>query len=435
MFNLLDQGKFRVFLSLLVMILTIVFSSCTGGEVHNGNESQKQAIRVAVREGAEAEGIRGLVAEWQKRSGHPATVQTLGRENYEADVTNDLLSSSPKYDVVFFPGTLVAEMAERGALAPIDKWNAANDPDLLAYSSYNGKVYGLPCDVSTFFMFYRDDVVSKPPETWDDLLKAIPQYSQKNNSKVPTNFGLAFAGKAGEEPPKIFYPMMWSYGGTIIENDQVGIDSPGAIAAAEMLKKFVTSGAMPPDLQTWEVTKILDELQRGSVAVSVPQWNALYPLIQKGDSSFKNSIKIAQLPGVRQPDGQVNRVNFRQTWVLVKSNNGQQKSLADDFILFATGKEGAMMYAKAASGTPARASVLSDPEMQKIRPEFPLLLDSLKIAKAEPEVPYYAQLHRVMNEALSSMIAGTATPEKAMREAADKVRALQGRKASAAGAK
>jgi ABC-type glycerol-3-phosphate transport system substrate-binding protein len=409
-------------LTIALFCSAISLPSCKRGEVAEGVQ-----VRVAVREGLEADGIRQLAAEWERRRGVKVSVQTLGRGNYEADVTNDLMSRAPKYDVVFFPGTLVAEMVNRQALAPIDNWSPSQDPDLLSYSAVNGRVYGLPCDVSTFFMFYRDDVVRKPPGTWDELLATTPKYTRRANARVPTEFGLAFAGKAGEELPKIFYPIMWSYGGFIIEGDKVGIDSPGSIEAAGLLKKLVTSGATPPDIQTWEVTKIFDELQRGSVAISVPQWNALYPLIQGGTSSVRQRTKIAQLPGVRQKDGQIKRANFRHTWVLVKSGMGKNRDLANEFILFATSKDGALLYAKTARGNPARASVLSDIEMQKSRPEFPLLLESLKISKAEPEVAFYASMHRAMNEALSSILAGTSPPAKAMKEAADKIRMMRQR--------
>jgi ABC-type glycerol-3-phosphate transport system substrate-binding protein len=267
-------------------------------------------------------------------------------------------------------------------------------------------------------------VVKVVPETWNDLLAAAPKLSRIGNP--PTAYGLAFAGKAGEELPKVFYPMLWSHGGFIIDNDgKVGLDTPGAIAAAELLRKFATSGAMPPDLQTWDVGKILDELQRGTLAISAPQWNALFPLIRAGSSTLRNHIQIAKLPGVRQPDGQVKRVNFRQTWTLVKSAGGKNQELANDFILYATGKDGARLYAQAAQGNPARTSVLTDPELQRLRPEFALLLDSLKISKAEPEVVFYAQMHRVMNEMLSSILGGTRAPADAMRDAATKVRGLR----------
>jgi multiple sugar transport system substrate-binding protein len=386
--------------------------------------SPDSTLHIAVREGLEADGIRVLAKTWAQRTGTKVTVQGFGRDNYEVDTTNDLLSDKPQYDVVFFPGTLVPEMAERGGLAPIDGWSPESDRDLLTYTSYNGKVYGLPCDVSTFFLYFRSDILKRAPDTWADLLKIAPRYSHKNSPSVPTAYGLALGGKAGEDLIKGFYVLLWSSGGFIIDHGQVGLDSPGALAAGKLLRDLVTSPAVPPDIQTWEVTKILDQLSKGTVAIAAPEWNAVYPLLQADNAGYGKKVEIAMIPGVRQPDGQVHRVNFKQSWVLVKAAKGRQLSRANDFVLFATGSEGGRLYANSAHGNPARTSLLSDPELQKARPEFPLLLESLKSANAEPEVPYYAKLSSIVNDALTAIVAGTATPEAGLREAAKKVRAL-----------
>lgn len=381
-------------------------------------------LHVAVREGLEAAGIRTLAAEFGKRRGMKVVVQAFGRDNYEVDTTNDLLSERPQYDVVFFPGTLVPELAQRGGLAPVTGWSADSDRDLLTYTSYNGRIYGLPCDVSTFFLYYRSDIVKEVPDTWTDLLKVAPRYSHKMNSGISTAYGLALGGKAGEDLIKGFYVLLWSYGGFIVENGQVGLDSPAAFEAGRMLRQLVTSPAVPPDIQTWEVTKILDQLEKGTVAIAAPEWNAVYPLLRADTAGFGRNVEVARIPGVRQSDGQVHRVNFKQSWVLVKAAKSHDLAAANEFVLFATSPEGGRLYAETAHGNPARTSLLSDPVLQKERPEFPLLLDSLKIAKAEPEVPYYAKLSAIVNDALTAIVAGTATPETTLREAAKKVRGL-----------
>jgi ABC-type glycerol-3-phosphate transport system substrate-binding protein len=273
-------------------------------------------------------------------------------------------------------------------------------------------------------MFYRTDIVKEVPETWADLLKVAPAYSHKRNPSVPTAYGLALGGKAGEDLIKGFYVLLWSYGGFIIENGQVGLDSPGAFEAGRMLRQLVTSPAVPPDIQTWEVTKILDQIEKGTVAISAPQWNALYPLFMGDAVGFGRKVQAANIPGVRQPDGHVHRVNFKQSWVLVEAAKSRALAAANEFVLFATSPEGGRLYAETAHGNPARTSLLSDPILQKARPEFPLLLESLKIAKAEPEVPYYSKMSTIVNDALTSIVAGTAPPESALREAAAKVRGL-----------
>src|SRR5262249_41567733 len=128
--------------SLLLAFFALTGSSCQKDTPGTG----KPMLSVVVREGLEADGIKRLALEWGAKQAVDVKVQTLGRDNYEVDVTNDILNPNPKYDVVFFPGTLVAEMAAKRSLSPIEGWSPAGDPDLLAYSSYNGQTFGLPCD-------------------------------------------------------------------------------------------------------------------------------------------------------------------------------------------------------------------------------------------------------------------------------------------------
>src|ERR1039457_4029653 len=78
-------------------------------------------LHVAVREGLEAAGIRTLAAEFGKRRGMKVVVQAFGRDNYEVDTTNDLLSERPQYDVAFFIGTLVPQNATRRVLSSIKR--------------------------------------------------------------------------------------------------------------------------------------------------------------------------------------------------------------------------------------------------------------------------------------------------------------------------
>jgi maltose-binding protein MalE len=98
--------------------------------------------------------------------------------------------------------------------------------------------------------------------------------------------------------------------------------------------------------------------------------------------------------------------------------------LAVEFIEYATSGEGARIYAKSARGNPARISILSDPELQAERPEFPLMMESLKIAKAEPSVVYYSAMHEVMNEKLTKILIGLEEPEVAFIDAESRIRQL-----------
>ncbi|RED37839.1 carbohydrate ABC transporter substrate-binding protein (CUT1 family) [Rhodopseudomonas thermotolerans] len=400
------------------ILLCVGLSNCDQ-DSHNGPAQ----LSVVVREGLEADGIRRVAEEWGKLRQVKVTVDALGRSTYDNLVQATLQSANPRYDVIFFPGTKVAEIAAKNGLSPITNWSPEADPDLLVYSKYNGKIYGLPCDISTFFTFYRSDIVATAPDTWDELEQMSANWKPSEKPRG-ARYGLAFAAQTGEELPKIFYPILWSYGGYVLRNGEVGIDANEAVIAAEQLKRLALSAGVPSEVQNWNALKILDEWRAGNIALSTPQWNALYPLLKEGSDSASRFLKIAPLPGVRQQDGSIRRTNFIHTWVLVKPKKDGRSSLANDFILYATGKDGAKLYAETARGNPARLSILSDPGLQSKRPEFQLMLASIQIAQAEPDVPYYSRLHEIVNAALSKIIAGSAEPRAALSEAAHSIRRI-----------
>ena len=383
--------------------------------------TQGKTLSVVVREGLEADGLRALANAWAERRGVDVQFEALGRGQYLSAVKNEITAQEPAYDVVFFPGTSVAEMAARGFLAEIKYWDPSTDPDLITYSSFDGKVFGLPCDVSTFMTLYRKDLVSQPPESWLDLLEFSNYWPESSNnielaSVVP--YGLGIAGKAGEELPKIFYPILWSHGGAIFDDEGYpALHEPEAVAAARLFKRLVTSKGTPSDSESWGVIEIYGAYLDEKIALTTPQWNALFPLFLEDNNAPGLNLALSQIPGKRNADGSVTVVNFQHTWDLVIPNNSANVEAATDFILFATGPEGARLYAKTARGNPARRSVLSDVELVEERPEFPLMLQALGTARREPDVPYYSQLHEIMNDALSRIISGAETPESAFQAA------------------
>jgi ABC-type glycerol-3-phosphate transport system substrate-binding protein len=390
-------------------------------------------VVVIIRTGPEADGLREVAKFFTEQTGIEVILSEVGREGYFTIMPTHMAAGTPDIDLAFFPSTMVAEFAEAGHIEPLGQF--IDDPELtdpekfdlgdfLAVYDYKGQIYALPTDVSTGFLYYRSDLIQVPPQTWEEYLELGKQFTRALNPDSPTTYGIGFSGKPPEELPKMWYQLMWSMGGELIDEEgRVGVNNEGAVKAGEFYRRAVEEGVVTPEIHTWSFPEVLDALKTGYIAMA-HHWNAAYALIVTSDSPYRDKIKVTMVPGVRQEDGTILRTPFQHGWTLVMNSASENKVNAWKFLAYATGTEGGKVYAKSAGGTPARESLLSDPELQEVRPEYQLMLESLAVARAEPAVVFYARMHEAMNVALTKILALEADPETALDEAAAKIEEL-----------
>src|SRR3954463_9311486 len=88
-------------------------------------------------------------------------------------------SSKTLPDVLMLDNPDIQQIAETGALAPLDDYGITADgyaPGPVSAATYDGKLYGLQPGANTLAIFYNKDVLEKagvqPPKTWDELKAA-----------------------------------------------------------------------------------------------------------------------------------------------------------------------------------------------------------------------------------------------------------------------
>jgi multiple sugar transport system substrate-binding protein len=394
-------------------------------------------VSLVVRTGPEADGLRITAEEYTKKTGVNVEIVEIGREGYLTAVMTQLLGGTTDYDVVWFLSTSIAEMAEAGVLEPLDDYISnpdITDPeeydseDLLATYGYKGKTYGLPQTISTNYLYYRSDLIPDPPETWDEYFEVSKEFTKSINPDSPTTYGTTFDCLPGEELPKCFYSVLWTFKGDIIDEDgNVLINNSGSLAAAEWYVKFIEAGILPEDVLTYGYTEVFEALQTGEVAMAGPMWDAAMGGILVGDSPYKNDIKVTMIPGVEQADGSMYRVPFQHSWCFVLNKNSENLEEGWKFLNYATGKEGGKITAIECGSSPARVSLLTDPELLESFPHYELHAESLAIAKSEPAVTFYEAMHDAMNTALTKIITGELEPKEALDSAASEIKELQGK--------
>lgn len=396
-----------------------------------------QKIKVLIRTGTESSALRQISNRFEEETGIEVEFTELGRDVYFTSVGTQLLAGTDAFDIVSVPNTSIAQFASARAILPLDPYlnnkqltdlESFDIEDFLSVYRYRGATYALPTDISTHFLYYRSDLIPDPPDTWDELFETAKAYTKSMNRTSPTVWGLAMPAVVPEERTKIFASLLWSHGGDVL-NENTGdilLDEKASIAAGQYLEKLMKEKIVPQDMLNWDFTRTREALMTGEIAMAAPYWNAAYPLIKNSDSPFKNSIKIAMIPGTKDERGVTNRVPFQHGWTLAINASSTHPLEAWEFIKFATGKRGGAIYAQN-GGVPARRSILGDPSFKGTRPEFSLILESMDIAKKEPSIAYYPAMVEIEENALAKILTLYASPRESFTEAANELRQLSGR--------
>ncbi|NOZ72055.1 MAG: maltose ABC transporter substrate-binding protein, partial [Chloroflexi bacterium] len=188
----------------------------------------------------------------------------------------------------------LGELVTSGIVEPVELTNPDDFlPAAVQAFSYEGQLYGMPYATENVALFYNPDLVPEPPATWDELIDIAAQLEAEGKVKQ------GWVMQVGD--PYHFFPLMTAFGGYVFgvdENgnynpDDVGLDSPGSLAAAEFLDKAVKDGHLVPDVD-WETMHVLFESGDAAMMISGP-WSL--PRIRESGIPYA----IATIPAETQP--------------------------------------------------------------------------------------------------------------------------------------
>jgi len=199
-------------------------------------------------------------------------------------------------DIIAGAHDWLGELVSNGLLEPIDLGDKASSLDPVATKAftYSGKTYGLPYGLEAIALVYNKELVPTPPTTWDEL-KTIAKKLQ-DDKKVDQGFVLM------QGDPYHFYPIETGFGGYVFGRDaqgnynpqDVGLDSPGGVAAMQELDAMVKQGLLRKDI-TGDIMNSL--FQEGKSAMEFTGPGALTDLKK---TAVKDKFAIAKIPTMKQ---------------------------------------------------------------------------------------------------------------------------------------
>ncbi len=355
--------------------------------------------------------IRPLAEEFAAAEGLTVAVQELGFGDIRGRlVTADPAGEGP--DIIIGAHDWLGELVTSGVVAPIDLSSVADQFTDVAISAftYEGKTYGLPYAIENIALIRNADLVPESPATFEELETIALGLVEDGTVSVP----LALQ-ENGNGDPFHNYPLVTALGGYVFGSPEtgydptdLGIDSPGGLAAARAFGEWAESGLINVDV-TYDV--MIESFSTGQAPFAITGPWAV------GSFSDVNYV-VEPIPPVQ---GGTPRPFIGVQGFMVAAS-AQNPLIAEAFLLdVMSGVDAQVALFEAGNRPPANAAafaqVSDDPDIQ-----------GFGLSGAEglpmPAIPAMNSVWSAWTDAYQLILTGTADPEQAFMDAATQIRNL-----------
>jgi len=387
-------------------------------------------ITILVPSSSEGDGLRAAAADYSKLKGTKVEIVQAPYANVFEQGANAGATKSGVFDIILMDDPWIPFFAENGHLEDMTAYFKSAgmegpDSDFLSKSlaicrnPYNTGPYVCLPYVGNAQMFFYDAAKFKEagvdvPKTWDDVLKAGKTLTDGGGGRY---FGYVFRGGQGNPVVADFMPIFWSYGGDLFNADRtkVTIDTPEGAAA---MKTFMAlRDISPKGVESYNANEVGTALAAGAAASSInwPNWVATFE--DPSQSKMVGKISYSTIPAGTKPGS--SEIGHWTMGIMAASKNKQE---AFDFTVWATSAEQIKISATRGN-PPVRTSVFTDPELtsqEKFR-HYPVLMEAIQASTPRPRHPKWPEIENAFGIELSKAVAGTSTPEEALKNAQDAV--------------
>lgn len=369
-----------------------------------------------------------------------------GADDQRLQLARRITGNDHTLDVMAMDVVWTAEFAEAGWALPLSadpagqaEAEAASDtlPGPLETAKWQGRLFAAPVTTNTQMLWYRPDLISPPPPTWDQMVADATRLHDEGGPSW-----IAVQGKQYEGLVVWFNTLLESAGGSVLAQDGKTVtlvDTPehraATVKALQIIKAVATApGSDPSVTQTDEGTARL-ALEQGKAALEV-NWPFVFAsMLENGvkggvpflplnnrpelagsvnelgtfspsDDQFRIAFGASQevfafahYPGVIE--GKPARVTLGGLNLAVASTTRHPAEAFE--AVRCIRNEGNQRYTSIEGGLPAvRASLYDDSEFQKKYPQYAIIRDQLTNAAVRPATPNY--------QSMSTRISATLAP-------------------------
>jgi len=253
-------------------------------------------------------------------------------------------------------------------------------PGIWATNVVGGKLYGIPWYVDTRVLFYRSDILPRPPRTWDEWTAAMERIKSQHRARyailLPTN---------EYEPVEV---LAMTNGSTLLDASGTrGAFRQPAFAEAFGYYVEIFRNGWAPAVSSSEIANLYQQFAQGDFAMYITgPWNV---------GEFKRRLppgtpwataplpaRDASAPTGASMAGGASLSIFRET---------KHRAAAERLIRFLSAPTQQIRFFELTGDLPARRSAWSAPALAA-EPHFPAFRQQLERVQPLPKVPEYEQI-------------------------------------------
>jgi multiple sugar transport system substrate-binding protein len=202
------------------------------------------------------------------------------------------------FDIFSLDVAWIPEFVQRGWLADLQDLRPdieqASLPGPTQTAIWNGELWAAPYITDVGILYYRSDLVDKPPSTWEDLIEVGRRVGEQNGIAPFVADGKQYEGLVVQ-----YLEYFWGLGGEVFDRDgqSVLFQPDKAVQAAEFMRTAFRAGVYAPGFNTMDVEEARKTFQSGA-AVFLRSWPYVYQQMngKDPDSQVVGKVGIAPLP-------------------------------------------------------------------------------------------------------------------------------------------
>ena len=326
-------------------------------------------------------------------------------------------------DVIWPP-----EMAAAGFLQPLDEWftpamQRDYVPAMLDAQTIGGNIYGVPTLNDVGHLYYRKDLLAdvgrEPPTYWPELVETSLAVMDAN----PGLIGFVNTYFADQQLMCNYLEYLWGKGGRFLDESgtRIMFTEPESIAAIQFMKDMKDDWQI---LQPGVVTMGLDDgrqiFTEGQAAFH-RNWNYAWAMSEThAESKISGKVGVTVLPTFEGEDHYTTLGGWSYSVNPYARNVDEAAKLA----VWMGSPEIQKYRAIHSDRTPTYMPLLSDPEVQAVKPVYAEWQAYADTARSRPKTPYYTQLSDIFQRELQAALIGSKSIEAAMADAASQMRPI-----------
>src|SRR5712691_3077962 len=382
-----------------------------------GGSSGSSTVNLVWQSDTDASNTYGVLADtFNKTNGkgiHVTWTQgPASTTDFLAKYTNMLRARSHSIDIMSIDIVYPAEFGFNQWTVPLDsRWPASERANYLqppiTPCTFKGKIWAAPFRTDLGLLYYRKDLLSAAPDTWDNLTTM----AQQNAAKA--KYGYVWQGAQYEGLVCDFVEVLHGYGGAVLDpNDltKVTVNSPEGVQALTKMVSWV-GHISPTAVTTYMEDTARNVFQQGN-SVLMRNWPYAYSLGNDAtQSKIAGKFDISSLPhGGSETVGH----SAIGGWNLSINTFTPNVDEAWEFIHYMLQPAAQKTGAISATWTTCLKSIYTDSDVIAKAPLFGKLGPILDNAKSRPVSARYPDVSNAIQLRIHQALTGQSSPADAL---------------------